>query len=116
MATEPNELREYQYVVNNQITTAMLTPKMAERLGATAVGAEPADKNGGYSNQQNQAVYATTDMSGGVTGDGATEPVRVQQRGLDDEGRTASMRPPKSADDAPDNTDAATKARKARDK
>lgn len=92
MSPEPQELKEYQYVVNNTVTTAMLTPKMAERLGATEVGSEPTDRNGGYSAQQNQAVYSASDMNTGVTGEGAVDPVRPQQKGVDKKGRTPSMR------------------------
>lgn len=92
MSPEPQELKEYQYVVNNTVTTAMLTPKMAERLGAKEVGSEPTDLNGGYSAQQNQAVYSASDMNTGVTGEGAVDPVRPQQKGVDKKGRTPSMR------------------------
>jgi hypothetical protein len=92
--TEPAELKEYVYVVNNMKTTAMLTPKMAERLGAVQVDGDPATLNGGYTQGQNQAVYAASDMNTGVTGEGAMEPIRPQQQGIDDEGRTPSMRSP----------------------
>lgn len=94
MAPEPAELQEYVYVVNNMQTTAMLTPKMAERLGAVPVGDDPAVRNGGYSQKQNQAVYSSSDMNTGVVGEAAMKPVRPQQKGIDDEGRTRSMRSP----------------------
>ncbi len=145
MAPEPQELKEYQYVVNNMITTAMLTPAMAERLGATEVGDDPKSLNGGYSASQNQAVYATADMGAGVTGENTTTPVRPQQMGVDRKGRTASARvtvdslsdedkavylneetddegQPKAAErgpkaaEAPGDAAASTKARKAQDK
>jgi hypothetical protein len=92
--TEPAELKEYVYVVNNMKTTAMLTPKMAERLGAVEVDGDPSTLNGGYTQGQNQAVYSSSDMRTGVTGEGAVEPIRPQQQGIDDEGRTRSMRSP----------------------
>lgn len=93
MAGEPNELREYKYRVNNMETTGMLTPKMAERLGAVGVDDTlPDDDNGGYTQNRTQAMLGTTDMASGVKGDKATRPWRDQQMGLDGKGRTASMR------------------------
>ena len=119
---EPQELKEYQYVVNNTVTTAMLTPLMAERLGAKPVGSDDAAKTGGYSSEQNAAVYNTTAMSGGVVGGDAVEPITPQQKGIDAKGRTASMRAgtdeadkDKTAESA-GRTDAFSKTRKAQDK
>lgn len=123
---EPQELKEYQYVVNNTVTTAMLTPAMAERLSAKPVGSDDAATVGGYSSEQNQAVYATTGMSSAVVGGDAVEPIRVQQKGIDEQGRTKSMRSPKEqgqagADDestteSAAKPDALAKTRKAQDK
>jgi hypothetical protein len=90
--TQPQELKEYQYVVNNMITTALLTEEMAERLNAVPVGETPAEKNGGYTSKKNARVYGTTHLAAAVEGGEATEPIREQQQGVDDEGRTASAR------------------------
>lgn len=128
MATEPAELKEYVYVVNNMKTTALLTPKMAERLGAVAVDDDPQTRNGGYTQGQNQAVYSASDMNTGVTGEAAVKPVRKQQQGVDEQGRTKSMLPPPDSGAEPNtependddkstpDTSVSTKVRRAKDK
>lgn len=94
------ELEEYQYVVNNMVTTAMLTPEMAKRLNAKPVGTDPEELNGGYTSAKNARVYATTGMASEITGGShAVKPVREQQQGIDKHGRTASMRAGTDADD-----------------
>lgn len=99
------ELQEYQYVVNNMVTTAMLTPEMAKRLGAKPVGSDPDELNGGYTSAKNARVYATTGMSSEVVGGKAVKPVREQQQGIDEAGRTASMRAGTDAEDKSDDDD-----------
>ena len=58
---DPVELKEYEYMVGNVPTTAMLTEQLAERLGAKPVG-QADNANGGHSIEQNQAVLGSTAM------------------------------------------------------
>lgn len=55
---EPLEMQEYEYYVGHVKTTAMLTERMAERLGATAVGEAEAPEVGNVTN--NEAERAST--------------------------------------------------------
>lgn len=68
MATEPQELAEYHYWTGHIETTAMLTPKMAERLGAVPIDEDLPDADPTANNEANRA--ATVMKDGGVTGDG----------------------------------------------
>lgn len=62
---ERQELKEYSYYVGNIEHTAMLTDKMAKRLGAKPLGeASPDDvPNGGNTQSQNQANLSKSDMA-----------------------------------------------------
>lgn len=128
MANEPQELKEYKYVVNNMETSALLTPKMAERLGAVGIDEElPHPPDGGYSNAMNQRVFSGSDMATPVQGGLATEPLRPQQMKINEQGRTQSAvvaddttqtqtARPGGATTETTNADAGTKTRTARDK
>ena len=80
MADEKIELKEYEYMVGNIPTTAMLTDKMAKRLNAKPVGQASADDvpSGGNTASQRQAQLGTTEMAqadaSGVSG--GTDPYR----------------------------------------
>ena len=56
---EPVEMKEYEYYVGHVKTTAMLTEKMAKRLGAKPVGEAQAPEEGNVDN--NEAQRASTD-------------------------------------------------------
>lgn len=97
-------LREYKYLVNGMETTALLTEDMAEKLGAVGVGEQLNAEDAGWAQSQRHhgsSRMAAVAESGGVEGDAVVEPRRAQQQGVDEQGRTASMRPPKSAEPAP---------------
>lgn len=82
------EMKEYEYMVGNIPTTAMLTEKMAQRLGAKPVGEHGGDPE-----------YNKT-----------AERMSTHGRQSDDEGVDATYA------DGTTNADAATKARTARNK
>lgn len=86
MANEKVEIKEYSYYVGNIEHTAMLTEKMAERLGAKPVGEASADDvaNGGHTGSQNQARLGTTDMRA-ATDDGVTGETTAPYRGAGSE-------------------------------
>ncbi len=88
---EPQELKEYEYVVGHLPVTAMLTEKMAKRLNATAVGESSSPGEGNVAN--NEAQRAST-----------------HNRELDDNG-VVTTHP-----DGETSEDATTKARTARNK
>jgi hypothetical protein len=58
---EPAELKEYHYMVGHVEHSAMLTPKMAERLGAKPID-EPLDdtKTGEVTNNEAQRMSTAT--------------------------------------------------------
>lgn len=64
--TEPQELKEYHYWTGYTETTALLTEKMAERLGAKPVGEELDDPDPFANNEANRA--STHTPAEGVTG------------------------------------------------
>lgn len=72
----PQELEEYHYYVGHMETTAMLTPAMAERLGAKPVG-EALDEPDGGKKGNNEANRLSTQGGkadkDGVTNAGAEE-------------------------------------------
>lgn len=58
---EPQKTEEYHYYVGHVEMTAMLTPKMAERLGAKPIG-EHLDAPGVGEVENNEAQRASTAM------------------------------------------------------
>lgn len=90
--TQPQPLHEYTYTVNNMVTTALLTEEMAKRLGARPTGDSEEERAGGFSSDKNARVYGSTHMGAAIEGGQAVKPVREQQQGIDEHGRTKSMR------------------------
>lgn len=76
--TEPQKIEEYHYMVGHVEHSAMLTPKMAERLGAKPIG-EPLDdtETGNVENNEAQRMSTAAGEAdeAGVTGteDAATK-------------------------------------------
>ena len=69
-AQEPAPLEEYHYYVGYMETTAMMTPEMAEQVGAKPID-EPLDEPDGGKKGNNEANRTSTRMAdaekGGVT-------------------------------------------------
>jgi hypothetical protein len=84
MAPEPVELNEYEYVVGHVKTTAMLTEKQAQRLGAKPVGEAEVPDTGQTQNREaermqtrhreaDDAGVAATHPDGGTSDEAITK-------------------------------------------
>ncbi len=81
---EPAELREYEYMVGHVPTTAMLTEEMAERLGATPVGA-------GGAKARTRNFGGTQRLDNNEAERQATQHAEVDERGVGGEDATAAQ-------------------------
>lgn len=78
--TEPQEIQEYHYYVGHVEHSAMLTPKMAERLGAKPIGESlDATETGNVENNEAQRMSTASGEAddAGVTG---TEDAQTKTR------------------------------------
>lgn len=70
---DPQPLAEYSYWVGQVQTTAMLTPALAERLGAVPVGEELPDSDPDVNNQAERLSSYHEEHKDGVTSEDADQ-------------------------------------------